>query len=97
LREHRFSRSPLAKWENFRDALADWPEAKARHYFDLLREKEDLHPGKYKYAHWDKAARAWNRKSPDEWKGRASAAAAHRTSRATDAGEAVKKELTRKK
>jgi hypothetical protein len=65
-----FSKSPLAKWPAFRAALAAWPEAKARFYYDLFTEKELLNPGKYRYARWDIAAQAWSRKNPDEWKTR---------------------------
>jgi len=63
-----FTKSPLAKWADFRNALADWPEEKARFYFDLFIEKEQLNPGKYAYSRWDLAARAWQRKNPNEWK-----------------------------
>lgn len=63
-----FSKSPLATWPAFRQALHEWPEEKARYYYDLFTEKEMLHPTKYKYARWDLAARAWDRRAPNEWK-----------------------------
>lgn len=74
--ELRFTESPLREWEAFRAALDDWPEAKARFYFDLFREKEGMHPGKYKYAAWNLAARAWDRREPNQWKQGAAAESA---------------------
>jgi len=67
-KETVFTRSPLCHFSDFKVALHDWPEEKAQHYFDLFIEKEQLHPGKYKYANWALAARTWDRKQPFESK-----------------------------
>lgn len=67
-KETRFSKSPVATWEKFRAGLADWEEGRARFYFDLFEEKEALTPSKYLYADWIRAARAWDRRDPEQWK-----------------------------
>lgn len=66
--EHAFRASPFSEWPIFRSALKDWPEHKARYYYDLFHEVSQLHPTRYKYGNWILAARAWDRRRPEDWK-----------------------------
>jgi len=68
-KEHDFSKSPFAHWVDFRNALPDWAESRARYYYDQFQDYEITKPGKYRYADWIRAARNWDRMHPGQWKG----------------------------